>query len=60
MVPVKGYRGEVLNVTLTNNTFFPTEPQTQYSGLDLTLSNGEGKVTGYIFNCWEKIQIAIG
>lgn len=54
MVPVKGYRGEVLNVTLTNNTFFPTEPQTQYSGLDLTLSNGKGKVTGYIFNCWEK------
>lgn len=56
LVPVEGYRGEVLNVTLTNKeeatfpTFFPTNAV--YTGSDLNLSGAT--VTGYIFNCWEK------
>ena len=57
LVPVEGYRGEVLNVTLTNKegaTFFPTFFPTNavYTGSDLNRSGAT--VTGYIFNCWEK------
>ena len=52
LVPVSGYRGEMVNVTLTNNTFFPTDAV--FSGSNLNLS--DATVTGYIFNCWEKVD----
>lgn len=52
LVPVSGYRGEMVNVTLTNNTFFPSDAV--FSGSNLNLSGAT--VTGYIFNCWEKVD----
>lgn len=52
LVPVSGYRGEMVNVTLTNNTFFPTDAV--FSGSNLNRS--DATVTGYIFNCWEKVD----
>lgn len=49
LVPVKGYRAELMNVNLAGGTFFPADAI--FTGTNLTLDGAN--VSGYVFNCWE-------
>ena len=49
IIPVKGYRAELYNTTVSGGTFFPASAV--FCGSNLTLSGAT--VTGYIYNCYD-------
>lgn len=54
LIPVKGYRAELYNATVSGGTFFPTDAV--FCGKELNLSGAT--VTGYIYNCFDANHVA--
>lgn len=54
VIPVKGYRAELYNTTVSGGTFFPAGAV--FCGKDLNLSGAT--VTGYIYNCFDADHVA--
>ena len=49
LIPVKGYRAELYNTTVSGGTFFPADAV--FCGTDLNRAGAT--VTGYIYNCFD-------
>ena len=54
IIPVKGYRAELYNTTVSGGTFFPADAV--FCGNNLNLSGAT--VTGYIYNCFDANHVA--